>query len=83
MNIRPTADQEREYNSLTPLTEGEGNNKEQGSMVTGQHHWHALWLFGIILDDDGDWYIPDDEDSLLSLVTIDNPPQGAWDARPI
>ena len=76
MNITPTAEQEREYNSLSLWNREEGN-KEQGRMVTGQHYWHALWLFGIILDDDGDWYIPDDEDSLLSLVTIDNPPQGA------
>lgn len=82
MDVTASAAQQQEYNSLTPLSEGEGN-KEQGRMVTGAHYWHAMWLFGIILDDDGDWYIPDDEDSLLSLVTIDNPPQGAWDARPI
>lgn len=29
------------------------------------------------------YYIPDDEDSELTLTTIDNPPSGAWDARPV
>lgn len=67
-------------------------------MVTGYHIWHRLWLFGLIEDEDvvkqrscGDlwrpdgrvangYYIPDDDDTEIS---IDNPPQGVYDARPI
>ena len=81
MHVTPTAEQEVNYNSLSLWNREEGN-KEQGRMVTGQKHWYTLWLFGIVLDDDGDWYVPSDYDD-VDLITIDNPPQGAWDARPV
>lgn len=71
-------------------------------LVTGQHVWYKLWLFGIVVDNDvtlqrscGDlwrpdgkiangYYVPDDEDSELSLIDIDHPPtvDVAWDSRP-
>lgn len=51
--------------------------------VTGEHLWDALWRFGVIVDDDGEWYIPDDEDTEIPLVSIDSPPKVAvaWDAK--
>ncbi len=72
--------------------------REENGMVTGEHLWRRLWLFGLIEDTDvvsqrscGDlwrpegriangYYIPDDEDT---EVSIDNPPNGVWDARTI
>jgi hypothetical protein len=67
---------------------------EWDSLVTGEHLWHALWLFGLIEDQavtrlgnlwmpdgriENDYYIPDDEDTSIE-VTLFNPPK--VDARP-
>lgn len=35
--------------------------------------WHRLWLFGIIVDDDMDYYVPDDYDTEVSLLDLDPP----------
>lgn len=35
--------------------------------------WQQIWLFGIIVDDDLDYYVPDDEDTTVSLITLDGP----------
>ena len=66
---------------------------------TGASLWHSLWLFGIVLEDnvfsslgncwqpDGvvanGYYIPDDFDTSIPLVSIDQPPMVAvaWDAK--
>jgi len=32
--------------------------------------WHRLWLFGIIVDDDMDYYVPDDYDTDVSLIDL-------------
>lgn len=44
-------------------------------MVTSDHLWHTAWLFGIVVDDDLNWYVPDDYDTSVPLVSIDSPPQ--------
>jgi len=66
----------------------------------GTSLWYAAWLFGIIVDDDVDslgclwqpdgtiasgYYIPDDFDTEVDLITIDNPNRDcvAWDAKPL
>lgn len=36
-------------------------------MVTGEHLWDAVWRFGIVVDDDLNWYMPDDYDTTVSL----------------
>lgn len=79
-----------------PLEEGTVDIKD--TLVTGSHVWYKLWLFGLIEDQDvvsthgcGDlwrpygriangYYIPDDIDT---NVSIDNPPEGVYGARPI
>ena len=32
--------------------------------------WHRLWLYGIIVDDDLNYYIPDDYDTEVSLMEL-------------
>lgn len=39
--------------------------------VTGEHLWDALWRFGVIVDDDLEWYIPDDFDTSFQLVSVE------------
>ena len=65
---------------------------------TGASLWDAMWRFGIIVDDDitnlgclwqpngviaNGYYVPDDDDTSVPLVTIDQPPSVAvaWDAK--
>ena len=43
-------------------------------LTSGQYLWHQAWLFGIVVDDDLGWYIPDDYDTRVPLVSLDNPP---------
>jgi len=38
--------------------------------------WHQLWLFGIVVDDDLNWYVPDDYDTVVSWVSLDQPSAG-------
>jgi len=33
--------------------------------------WKELWLYGIIVDDDMEYYIPDDFDTEIDLITLD------------
>ena len=39
-------------------------------MVTGAHIWDALWRFGVVVDDDLNWYMPDDYDTTVSLREV-------------
>lgn len=73
-------------------------------LTTSTHLWKAMWLFGIIVDDDtmesaeslkGYWnptgsinnragyYVPDDYDTEIPLVSLDSPPisGAAWDSK--
>ncbi len=72
---------------------------EPAGLVTGEHIWKELWLFGLIEDDavtdlgclwqpdghiENGYYLPDDHDTEYQCIDIDHPPsEGAWDARPI
>ena len=74
-------------------------NFNANDLVTGEHVWHELWLFGLIEDDavtdlgclwqpeghiENGYYFPDDLDTEYPIIDIDNPPmQGAWDAIPV
>ena len=43
--------------------------------VTSEYLWHTAWLFGIVVDNDLEWYIPDDYDTEIPLVSLDTPPK--------
>jgi hypothetical protein len=43
-------------------------------MVTSEHLWDTAWRFGIVVDDDLSYYVPNDYDSELQLTSVDNPP---------
>ncbi len=45
--------------------------------TTGEYLWDTLWRFGIIVDDDLSWYVPDDFDTTIPLVSLDTPPKAA------
>ena len=82
----------------SPIEDGVMDISSPVGLVTGEHVWYRLWLFGLVESSDvvrqrscGDlwrpdgriangYYIPDDDDT---MVSIDNPPQGVHDARPI
>ena len=42
-------------------------------MVTGEHLWHTMWLFGIVLEEDGDWYVPSDHLVEMELIELNGP----------
>jgi len=42
-------------------------------LVTGEHLWHTMWLFGIVLDDDGDYYVPSDHLIEVELIELNGP----------
>jgi hypothetical protein len=44
--------------------------EHQLGMVTGEHLWHQAWLFGIVVDDDLNYYIPNDYDTSVPLVAL-------------
>ena len=61
---------------VTEFLSEEQAEREMG-MVTGNHLWHTAWLFGIIVDDDLNYYVPDDYDTNVPLVSLDTPPLAA------
>ena len=52
-------------------TEGYDEVEQLVGWTTGEHLWDALWRFGVVIDDDLDWYIPDDYDTVVSLITLE------------
>jgi len=42
-----------------------------GTAMSQAGIWDRLWRFGIIVDDDLDYYVPDDWDSEIPLVSLD------------
>ena len=42
-----------------------------GTAMSQWNVWERLWRFGIIVDDDLDYYIPDDYDTDLHLVEVE------------
>lgn len=45
-------------------------------MVTSSHLWDAMWLFGIVVDDDLSYYVPDDFDTTVSIIDLEaSPPE--------
>lgn len=42
-------------------------------MVTSEHLWHKMWLFGIVLEEDGDWYVPSDHLVEVELIELNGP----------
>lgn len=42
-------------------------------MVTGEHLWHAMWLFGIVVDDDMSYYVPSDHLVEVELIELNGP----------
>ncbi len=41
-----------------------------GTAMSQSAIWDRLWRFGIIVDDDMDYYMPSDYDEVVELVTI-------------
>ena len=39
-------------------------------MVTGEAQWHEIWLFGIVVDDDLNYYVPNDYDTEIPIVPV-------------
>lgn len=42
-------------------------------VVTSEHIWDAMWRFGIVVDDDLSYYVPDDYDTMVSTIVLDGP----------
>jgi hypothetical protein len=42
-------------------------------MVTSEHLWHSMWLFGIVLDEDGGYYVPSDHLVEMELIELSGP----------
>ena len=39
-------------------------------LTTGEHLWHTLWLFGIVVDDDLSYYIPSDHLEEVDIIQL-------------
>lgn len=42
-------------------------------LVTGEHLWHTMWLFGIVIDDDMSYYVPSDHLVEVELIELNGP----------
>ncbi len=64
-----------------PVLSDRGNDREiehmMGTDMSQYQCWKQLWLYGIVVDDDMNYYIPDDYDTTVSLISLDNPPKVA------
>lgn len=63
---------EDDYRDDTVFMTDEWLERNHG-VVTGEHLWDAAWRFGIIVDDDLSYYVPDDYDTVVSTITLDGP----------
>ena len=45
-----------------------------GTAMSQSDIWDKLWRFGIIVDDDMNYYMPSDYDTEVSFITLDTPP---------
>ena len=42
--------------------------KDPTYLSNAEAMWFDIWLFGIVIDDDLSWYMPDDEDTSYPLI---------------
>lgn len=44
--------------------------KDPTYLSSAEAMWFDIWLFGIIVDDDLNWYLPDEEDTEYPLIEV-------------
>lgn len=62
-------------NSGTEFLDWEQAEHIMGASMSQSDIWDRLWRFGIIVDDDLNYYVPDDFDTEIPTVSIDSPPK--------